>query len=102
MLVKVDVTAAREFSKSIDPENNQHEAHAKLKGEGHSFTDLHMQQDDGDAGDEQRDGMADTPQSADQRRTEKTFTLADNGGDGCQVVGLDGVLETQHKAEGEN
>ena len=53
-----------------------------------------MKQNHDDARKEERDGVADSPERAHERRDPQALSLADDCGDGREVVCLDRVLET--------
>src|ERR1041384_5519595 len=84
----MDLPAPDDLPQGVDPQNYQHQRHAKFQHLRQAFADLKMQQDDQDSGDKQRDSMADAPKPSDQRSAPETFALAHDGRNRRQVVRL--------------
>src|SRR2546430_1603137 len=91
--------AADKLAKRICAQRNQHQCYAELQRASGSFTDLYPQQEHDYAGDQQCDCMTDAPETSNQRRAEKTLTLAYNGRDGSKVVGFDRVLQAEYQTD---
>ena len=45
--------------------------------------------------------MADPPQDSHEKRAEHAFACADDGGDSSNMIGFDGVLQSENQPEAE-
>jgi hypothetical protein len=61
------MASAPELPQGIDAQHDQHQADAQLQRLSRPRADLEVEENDGEADDEQRDGVADAPETADER-----------------------------------
>ena len=71
----------------------------EFEGKSHSWPDLEMKHDHQDSRDQQRNGMAYAPKSADQESAPDALAFAYDRRDSCQMIWIRRVLETNEKAE---
>jgi hypothetical protein len=81
-------------------QQDQHEGHRELHGEPDPRRDDHLEEDDGPARDQDRDGVADPPQHPEQGRGPETALAADDGAHRDHVVRIGRVADTEEEPQG--
>ena len=85
-----------------DAEQNEHEADGELHGESDARRDDQVKQDDGGTDEDDGDGVAESPESANQRGFGEGTLAADNRRDGDDMIGIGGMAHAEEKADDEN
>src|SRR5438105_4767895 len=87
-------------SARTQPDDHQRDAELKPVPDPLRYRDAQHEHDYSDR--EERDGVADSPQAADQRGAQEVALLADDCRDGDDVVNFRRVLESEDEAEAEH
>ena len=83
-------------------EKNEHEADGKFHGEAETRGNDEIKEDDSGADDDNGDGVAESPEGADEGGFGEGALAADDGRDGDYVVGIGGMAHTEKEADSEN
>jgi hypothetical protein len=82
-----------------DPEHDQHHADGEFHAKAKSRRNDQVEEDDCGSDQEDRYGVPESPESADQCRSRELLLTAENGGDSNDVVGIGCVAHAEEKAE---
>jgi hypothetical protein len=99
--MKMD-SLAPQSEQYIGAEQYQHETDDRLETECQAWPDAAANQDHGAAKQQQGKAVAHTPGGPQSGRIAQLAAVRAQAGNGCQVVGLDGVLQAQKQAEDED
>jgi hypothetical protein len=104
VLVGVDMKrgAAENLPENIGAQSNEHYGDGKLHGQGNFGRYLETQGDDQKADGQKRGGMPQSPQRADEGGIPEPLPFGNDGGDGDQMVGIEGVPQPQKESEAED
>ena len=90
---------ARESGKIQNSQQDQHQADRQLHGEAEPRRNHHSEKNDRRAHQKNRDGMAQSPEHADQSSLTYAALPAHDGGDGDHVVRVGGVAHAKEKSQ---
>jgi hypothetical protein len=102
VFVNMDLAALDDFSDDVHSKHQEHYADAEFKYPFGLFADLEIEQKNGDTGKDERDRVAKSPQTANDRRTPKALAFRDDRRNGRQVIAFDGVFEPDKKPKSEH
>ena len=90
--------ALQDSSEVQDAEQNEHQSHGQLHAEAEAGGNHNLEEDDGDADDEDGERVAKAPHGADKSGLADVPLFADDGGHRDHVIGIGGVAHSEDKA----
>ena len=92
--VKMQRSALNDFPQNIQSEQNEHYADAEFQHSLGLLADLKIEQQHENSGNHQRNRMSQTPDAADEHRTQQAFAFVDNRRNRRQMVSFGRVFES--------
>jgi len=83
-------------------QQNQHQRHGEFQGQAEPRRNRKSKQNDGRSDHQNGDGVADSPENADQASTRNRLFPADNGRYRDHMVGIGGMAHPKKESDAEN
>src|SRR5262245_20767249 len=94
VIVSMALASAYERPQDVGAEEDEHDADTEFEDVCQAVGQLVTQQKDDDAGNQQRERVPETPQSANERRAQQTAPLRHDGGNRRQMVGIERMAKS--------